>query len=60
MENKSKLFAFKLASKNDAKQNTQVEAKDGKWAARNGAAVAGCTDYRFVGNLRYSDNGVYC
>ena len=60
MENNSKLFAFKLASKNDVKQDTRVESSERKWAARNSAAVAGCTDFRFVGNLRYSDNGIYC
>lgn len=63
METKQKLFAFKLASKEDVKQ-AQADTQ-GKWKAQDGVAVAGCTDYRFPGNLRYgkgtgSDNGVYC
>lgn len=63
MESQEKLFAFKIASKEkdvDSRQN------DGKWAAREGVSVAGCTEYRFPGNLRYAhptygaDRGVYC
>lgn len=59
METQKKLFAFKLAAREDAKQ-------DNKWKAQEGRATAGCTDYRFVGNLRYAsatlgaDRGVYC
>lgn len=58
METQKKLFAFKLAAREDAKQ--------GKWKAQEGNAAAGCTDYRFHGNLRaYSqvlgnDRGIYC
>lgn len=47
-----KTFAFKLAEKSPR--------DTGKWKARDGVAVAGCTDFRFPNNLRYSDNGVYC
>jgi hypothetical protein len=47
-----KTFAFKLS---DA--NTKGASK---WNAREGVALAGCTEYRFPGNYRYSDNGVYC
>jgi len=58
MQTQKKLFAFKLAAREDAKK--------GKWKAQEGRAAAGCTDYRFVGNLRYAsptlgaDRGVYC
>lgn len=61
MENKQTLFAFKLATKD----NAQPQA-DAQWKAQEGVAVAGCTDYRFPGNLRYAhatlgaDRGVYC
>lgn len=52
-----KTFAFKLADKN--------VSKNSKWRAREGVSVAGCTDYLFPDNLRYSvgsgrDNGAYC
>ena len=58
MEPRQKLFAFKLAARQDAQQ--------GKWKAEEGHAAAGCTDYRFPGNVRaYSqvlgnDRGIYC
>lgn len=62
MESNEKLFAFKVASKEQ-----EVDAKEeGKWVAREGVAAAGCTDYRFPGNVRYphatygADRGVYC
>ena len=57
METPKKLFAFKLAAREDAKQ--------GKWKAEEGRAAAGCTDYRFPGTVRYphamlgADRGVY-
>ncbi|MEA3011144.1 MAG: hypothetical protein QOJ91_2836 [Sphingomonadales bacterium] len=47
-----KTFAFKLANKNSGDAQ--------KWKAREGIALAGCTEFRFPDNLRYSDNGVYC
>lgn len=53
MEKTSKTFAFKLADKRDV-------SRDGKWKARDGLSVAGCTEYRFPNNLRQNDNGVYC
>ena len=62
METKQKLFAFKLAAKEDAKK--EAGKADAQWKGRDGDAVAGCTDYRFPGNLRYTgataDRGVYC
>lgn len=63
METKQKLFAFKLAAKEDAKQE---QVKDAQWKGRDGVAIAGCTDYKWPGNLRYTapggaaDRGVYC
>ena len=63
METKQKLFAFKLAVKEDAKKESAKP--DTQWKGRDGVSVAGCTDFRFPDNLRYgagsgSDNGVYC
>lgn len=61
MEIKEKLFAFKVAAKEAESQKT-----DEKWKAREGVAAAGCTDYKFPGNVRYphatygADRGVYC
>ncbi|MDQ3288591.1 MAG: hypothetical protein M3Q42_10110 [Pseudomonadota bacterium] len=62
MESNEKLFAFKVASREE-----EVDTKEeGKWVAREGVAAAGCTEYRFPGNLRYAhatygaDRGVYC
>lgn len=65
MESKNKLFAFKLAAREDAKNDTRVDAKDGKWKARDGAPIAGCTDPKHTGDFRYpstfsSDSGVWC
>lgn len=61
MEAKEKLFAFKVVA-------TEAESRkdEEKWVAREGVAAAGCTDYKFPGNLRYAspiygaDRGVYC
>ena len=39
MESKQKLFAFKLA----AKQQKKEQADESKWKARDGVAIAGCT-----------------
>ncbi|HWT13325.1 MAG TPA: hypothetical protein VN231_11270 [Allosphingosinicella sp.] len=48
-----KVFAFKLADKNN-----------GKWKAREGVSLAGCTDPTGQGLHRYmtrtGDNGVWC
>jgi len=60
MESKQKLFAFKLAAKQQKKDLTEL-----KWKARDGVAVAGCSDYKWPGNLRYigsggGDDGMYC
>ena len=63
MESKEKLFAFKVVTKN---QEVDSKKNEGKWVAREGVAAAGCTDYRFPGNVRYpsatygADRGVYC
>ncbi len=63
MESNEKLFAFKVASK---EQDVESQKNDGKWVAREGVAAAGCTDFRFPGNVRYphatygADRGVYC
>ncbi|QGX39934.1 hypothetical protein [Permianibacter aggregans] len=62
MENKQKLFAFKVV----AKENAVAVNKDNKWSARDGVAAAGCTDPRNLGMVRYPsrwggiDSGVYC
>lgn len=63
MESNEKLFAFKVAS---TEQEVDSREEEGKWVARDGVAAAGCTDYRFPGNVRYphrtygADQGVYC
>ncbi len=65
MDKQQKLFAFKLAS-NATTQLAQNDASaQEKWQAQGRDAVAGCTDYKFEGNLRYgtrwsADAGVYC
>ena len=51
-QNEKKLFAFKLAEKNQTVKTEQ------QWKARAGVAVAGCTGP--VRNFRYSDSGMYC
>jgi hypothetical protein len=61
MEDQHKLFAFKLATKQqeaDKLQQPPFRAK--KWKAREGVAIAGCTDPLEVGDYRYSDRGVWC
>lgn len=64
MESKNKLFAFKLAAKEDAKRDARAEANPGKWHAREGVAIAGCTDNRFAtrfaSTLGVPDAGVFC
>ncbi len=63
MKSKETLFAFKVASK---EQKVDSQKNEGKWVAREGVAAAGCTDFRFPGNVRYPhatygvDRGVYC
>ena len=62
MESKQKLFAFKLA----AKQQKKDQANESKWKARDGVAIAGCTGSLpnpFI--LRYitshgGDDGPHC
>ena len=48
-------FAFKLAEKRPS---------DPKWKARDGLAIAGCSDPTGMGDYRYkvttSDNGEWC
>ncbi len=61
MKNNQKLFAFKLAEQVQKDKTSKVTP----WKARDGVSVAGCTDYLWPGNLRYSagfgsDNGVFC
>ncbi len=65
MDKQQKLFAFKLASSSTSDSNKNETVAQDKWQSQDRDAVAGCTDYRFEGNLRYgtrwsSDNGVYC
>ncbi len=70
MDKRQTLFAFRLA---DATREPRLDrdALDEhppvtQWKAQDGIASAGCTDYRFPGNLRaYSqvlgnDRGLYC
>jgi hypothetical protein len=61
MEDQHKLFAFKLATKQqeaDKLQPQPVRAK--KWKAREGVAIAGCTDPLEVGDYREGDRGIWC
>jgi len=57
MKNQKKLFAFKLADKQD-------KAAPHKWQARDGVSLAGCTDptgdgdFREFGHSR--DSGIFC
>lgn len=53
-----KTFAFKLSDS---------RSKQGKWKARDGVSVAGCTDPEGMGMYRYpdgytggNDDGMYC
>jgi hypothetical protein len=65
MDKQQKLFAFKLATSARSESNLNEKDSQDKWQAQDRDAVAGCTDYRWEGSLRYgtrwsSDNGVYC
>jgi hypothetical protein len=62
-QNQSKLFAFKLAEKQEQTQATQ------QWKVRDGVAVAGCTgplpdEYdnwrEWGGYFQKPDQGLYC
>lgn len=59
MNGNKKVFAFKLA---DQKQNniTNNQSKNKQFKARDGVAIAGCTDPFGRGMVRYSDSGLYC
>ncbi|MFT4929170.1 MAG: hypothetical protein ACI8WB_005300 [Phenylobacterium sp.] len=59
MNENKKVFAFKLADKNQ-KTNISNEQKTKTFKARDGVAIAGCTDPSGRWNVRYSDNGMYC
>ena len=62
MQNQTKLFAFKLAEKQEQKQAAPATA----WKVRDGVAVAGCTavgtndQYRDSSHLKPNDSGQYC
>lgn len=65
MDKQQKLFAFKLAASTTNEKNQNESGNQDKWQAQDRDAVAGCTDYRFEGNLRYgtrwsADGGIYC
>ena len=49
MESEKTVFAFKLAEK----KRNDAGARDGKWKARDGLSVAGCTDPTGDGDFRY-------
>lgn len=60
MNIEKKSFAFKLADK-----GRSAASVDGKWKAREGVSLAGCTEVQFPGNYRQtrlpgSDNDYYC
>lgn len=60
-QNPAKLFAFKLAGK----QDKQTKPEPG-WKVRDGVSVAGCSgpdgydQYREVHHFYGADNGIYC
>jgi hypothetical protein len=56
MEDQPKLFAFRLA----AKERRDGQAKPEKWKARDGVALAGCTDPLNTGDFRERDGGMWC
>lgn len=62
METKQKLFAFKLAAEEDAKQAGTVS--HGKWKALEGVAAAGCSLVKYDNYREYgmfgADKGYYC
>jgi hypothetical protein len=65
MDKQQKLFAFKLATSATTESNQNEAASHDKWQAQDRDVVAGCTDPRHDGNVRYgtrlsSDSGVYC
>lgn len=70
MDKQQTLFAFRLADATGEPRRDRdafdEHAHVNQWTARDSIATAGCTDYRFPGNLRaYSqvlgnDRGLYC
>lgn len=62
MESKQKLFAFKLAAKENAsKKEKETESKDRKWKAREGVAVAACSGpLRIAYGVGGNDTGIWC
>jgi len=61
MDTKSKLFAFKLAAKEETRKETHVATNGSKWQARNGVSIAGCSapDYRGP-RFGIPDTGIFC
>jgi hypothetical protein len=63
MDTNQRLFAFQLAAKQD-RVTSAAQPAQGKWQARDGVAVAGCTDPKANGVLReafpWGDGRAYC
>lgn len=62
MKGNQKLFAFKLAAKEDAKKEQSVGSTADKWKAREGVSIAGCTGPRSKATTWSGayDGGMYC
>jgi hypothetical protein len=64
MEKNHTLFAFKLATKQDAKLQQEEAAGKQKWQQRDGVSIAGCTRFgRFdvrAWGIFGSDTGISC
>ncbi|MDP3748521.1 MAG: hypothetical protein Q8Q88_15890 [Phenylobacterium sp.] len=48
MQSDKRIFAFRLAEK----KRNDARPKDGKWRARDGLSIAGCTDETGDGDYR--------
>jgi hypothetical protein len=65
MHNRPKLFAFKLAEKQESTRASTRSASPAAWKARDGVAVAGCSEverfqYRYTSTVNSRDTGQFC
>lgn len=65
MQNQAKLFAFKLAEKQESPQAATPPQASVAWKVRDGVAVAGCSEverfqYRYTSTLNSRDTGQFC
>lgn len=65
MHSQPKLFAFKLAKKQESTRASTRPASPAGWRVRDSVAVAGCSEverfqYRYTSTVNTRDTGQFC